>query len=165
MVGRLFLFSMVDTLEPYNVKLQFLQGNIITILKDIFTRRSKDIVTLLQDEQLSLGLDGDGNELGVYSLATELIARFESPKPIKPKVEGKPYNLEWSGKWFKAMVAKLENNIEYDIFSSDFKDRELRERYGDNITKMSAPLNKFVNDEILKPELYQYFLTELSEVL
>ena len=154
---------MVDTLEPYNVVLQELQDTLTTVLRKILLDKSEVIVKLIQDEQLSLGVDGTGKEIGRYSRYTELIARYESPKPIKPKIQDELFNMEWTGKWFKGMKAELENDHEYEIFSIDGKHSELMEKYGESIMKLSPSLNEFVNEEILKPGLYQYFSDRLTD--
>lgn len=153
---------MVSTLEPYNIVLLDLQSNLTVILRDIFLQKSKIIVKLIQEEQLSEGYDGDNKEIGRYTLYTELISRYESPKPIRFKKEGELFNMEWTGRWFKGMRAELQNEERFSIFSIDGKHKELVEKYGENIMKLNPELNKFVNEKILKPALYQYFVDKLS---
>jgi len=153
---------MIDTLEPYNLILTELQSSIPQILRKIFDEHGKFIAQLVQEEQLSEGKDGDGNLLGTYSRVTEIISLFESPKPIKLKKEGEPFNFEWTGKWFRNMKARLKTESDYEIFSSDFKHKLLVETYGDAITKVNPKLNEYINEKILKPKLYQYFYEKLS---
>jgi len=142
---------MVEVLEPYNIALIRMQEDIPFILQRIFTEKSEIIVNLLFEQQLSVGLDGDGREIGRYSRYTELIARYELPRPIKPKEAGELYNFEWTGDWKSKMKA---------IFSNEHK--ELIVKYGDEIVKPSVDLNAFINKNILKPGLYQEFVNRLN---
>ena len=153
---------MVEVLEPYNIALIRMQEDLPFILQRIFTEKSEIIVNLLFEQQLSVGLDGDGREIGRYSRYTELIARYELPRPIKPKEAGELYNFEWTGDWKSKMKAIFSNEREYEILSSDGKHKELIVKYGDEIVKPSVDLNAFINKNILKPGLYQEFVNRLN---
>jgi len=155
---------MVDTLEPYNLALTEMVDDIPAILKEVFLKRGADIVRMIQEQQLSKGKDGDGFLLGTYSIVTQNIATTETPKPIRPKIYGKPYNFEWTGDWFKKMKAQLQGTDGYEIFSADWKHNLLIEKYGPDLVKINDRLNQYINDVILKWELHYYFVNRLSNV-
>lgn len=71
-------------------------GNDILNAVDITVSENERILAEIQTDQWGEGKDKDGNIIGVYSKATEEYAKV-SPFPNKPKVEGQPYNLDWTG--------------------------------------------------------------------
>lgn len=71
-----------------------------------------------------------GNEIGRYSRATELEYLFgEGPKPILPKIEGEPYNFQWTGGVFDGMKIEIFGDLA-EFTSSDSKAPELEQKYG-----------------------------------
>lgn len=81
--------------------------------------------------QLEKGQDIFGREVGTYSRATELESLFgDGPKPRQPKVEGQPYNFEWTGGLFDGFTLEISGDTA--IFTSrDSKTPLLKEKYGE----------------------------------
>ncbi len=69
-------------------------------------------VSDLVKEQLNEGENSSGEVIGVYKPLTQLIASNPSAygqvNPIKPKIAGEPYNLQWSGGFFKSIKSQVE---------------------------------------------------------
>lgn len=82
----------------------------------------------LNQIQLSNNQDIFGASLGVYSPATEEIARSENTR--EPKIAGQPYNFEWTGELFDGMYLVFTNNTA-EIFSKDPKAAFLESKYGE----------------------------------
>ena len=90
-------------------------------------------ITELVKESLSEGEDSEGNILGFYSKVTEIIAlnpsEFGVPNPIKPKVAGEPYNLQWAGNLFNSIIARQIELASYQIDAeSEFLDGRNEEK-------------------------------------
>lgn len=79
-----------------------------TIEIQIFKALKEAEVAVLKanKEQLDKGDDSEGNPVGVYDKVTEMMAEF-SPKPNKPKEEGKPYNFDWTSKFLKGFTLSV----------------------------------------------------------
>jgi len=73
----------------------------------------------LQLEQFRKGEDKENRTIGVYSKATELIAKKSNPR--KPKIAGRPYNLEWSGDFFNKTKLVANNTGTNLVFYLDSK--------------------------------------------
>lgn len=60
-------------------------------------------------DRLADGEDIDNNVIGTYSRFTQTISEnyafYGVSKPMKSKVFGEPYNLEWTGSFFKTIKA------------------------------------------------------------
>ncbi len=64
-------------------------------------------------EQLDKGDDSEGNQVGVYKKATEMIAEFD-PTPNKPKDFGKPFNFDWTGEFLKGFTLSVSGTLDND---------------------------------------------------
>lgn len=93
-------------------------------------KRLESFIIDLNQIQLSKGQDIFGGSLGVYSPATEEIAKGENTR--EPKIAGKPYNFEWTGELFDNMYIVFTDNTA-DIFSRDPKAAFIDDTYGGNI--------------------------------
>jgi hypothetical protein len=112
----------------------------------------------LNQIQLSRGRDIFGESLGEYSAATQIIAERENP--IRPKIEGQPYNFEWEGNFFAGMAIKFTS--EYLEFTStaqlaDFILDKYSNLFGEQVLLglTKDALDEFVKDK-LTPRLGQY---------
>lgn len=111
--------------------------------------------------RLEDGEDVFGNITGTYSRATELEALFgEGPRPIKPKVEGEPYNFQWTGGLFDGMkIEVFGDRAEYD--STDPKTQELLQKYGQILGIQEQDLAEAIRDK-LYPDFINRFRKRLG---
>lgn len=114
-----------------------------------------DFVIFLQQKQLSDGLNSEGNLTGTYTAATQFIAENFEPKPIKPKIEGQPFNFEYSGRFFKGMFLKV-------FVSEDFRvEIESAVSYADDIENRYKKLLGLTKDN--QEELIEFVNIKLAE--
>ena len=88
--------------------------------------RYKNVFINLNKKQLSEGESSEGDLFGVYSKATEEIAKTENPR--KPKVAGDPYNFEYTGGLFDGFQLIVKDN-QAQFWSTDSKTEELVVEY------------------------------------
>ena len=156
---------MVDVLEPYTKEIADIKRDLPDILRKILKDKKKQVLNILKKEQLGKGLNSKGKPLtslkgnGFYAKSTELFAK-EPPKPRKPKEAGKRYNFEWTGGTFDNMFMHFEDEKSYSLFSKDKKASFLEEEYGDIFT-LTKKNNKQVNDEILRPLMFDEIIRRL----
>lgn len=151
---------MVEVLEPYSQALTSIKQDLPNILRQILIDEKETVLNILKDEQLSKGLDADGNVVGTYSRSTEIESIFGEVKPRKPKIEGQPYNFEWTGGFFDKMDVMFEDLKSYTLFSRDEKAKFLNEQYG-NIDTLSQSNNERVNNEVLRPKMFERIIERL----
>lgn len=96
----------------------FKNFEISKFLKSISKEIENDHYEDLQTEQLSKGRDKKDNLVGTYSKYTEIISK-KNPRPTKIKKAGNPYNLQWSGDFFKKTSLKISNNNTDLFFTLD----------------------------------------------
>jgi hypothetical protein len=103
--------------------------------------------------QLLSGVDGDGNVMGFYSFATELITGGR-------KQEGDPYTLFDTGAFYSSMFTVITEQL--IIFEADANkaDTNLYDEYGANITKLNE-----TNFEILKETVKNHYIKQIRELL
>lgn len=110
--------------------------------------------------RLEEGEDVFGNLVGTYSRATELEYLFgEGPKPIKPKVEGEPYNFQWTGGLFGGMKIDIFSD-RAEFTSTDGKTPELLEKYGQILGLQPEDL-----EEAIRERLFPDFMERLRGLL
>ena len=98
--------------------------------------------------QLEAGRNIRNELLGTYSRATEIEALLgDGPRPIRPKVEGEPYNFQWTGGLFDGMRLVVENNTA-TFTSTDSKTPLLVEKYGDIFGLTPENLAEAVKDRL-----------------
>ena len=154
---------MVDVLEPYVKEIADLKRDLPNILRKILINRKQDVLKILKDEQLGKGFDASGKVIGTYSETTEIISienQLLGRKPRKPKVAGQPYNFEDTGSLFDNMDMMFEDLKSFSLFSKDSKANFLEKEYGDIYT-LTNKHNERVNQEILRPEMYDEIIKRL----
>lgn len=158
----------MSIVTPYIESLEQLKADIPLIASEIVEKNAEKIILILQNKQLGLGLDSFGQPLsftqgkysgdGFYTEATEIIAAKESTR--KPKIAGQHYNFQWSSSTFDSMFLKTDDGGQYEIMTRDGKQRMLEAIYGE-IFDMTPEHNNFINETIIKPQLYQHLLENL----
>jgi len=140
-----------------------LESEIPIWAKDAILENADFIISILQDNQLSKGLDSSGTIVGTYFWTTEYVySKDPQNKPRKPKETGQPYNFEWSGEFFDSMAMRVDTQVsEFDIFSTTGKDKFLEREFGTDLTKFTKQNNDYVNKNIIEP----YIATKISENL
>ena len=135
-----------------------MEDSIEDYAKQIVKDNVDEIIKVLQDEQLGVGQYHTGRPLkwkdgtGFYAKSTAYI----SASAIKPKIEGEPYNFQWTGSTFASMAVKVENDESYSIFTKDGKEEFLKKTYGKMLFKLSKKNNKWINENIIEPKLVKF---------
>lgn len=93
----------------------------------------------IQKKQWAEGKDKSGQIIGTYKKATEDYAQ-EPPRPRKPKVFGKPYNLDWSGDMIRKTTVTPNKTNKTVIITIDSR--------GKNLTKLfeTIKVHGFLSD-------------------
>lgn len=111
-------------------------------------KQTQHIALSLQKQQLSEGQDNTGKIIGTYSRATELEALFGDNKPRTAKVEGQPYNFEWSGEFFDNMYL-LFGDDEVSFWSKGEAVPDLVEKYDNLLGLDDDNLPNYIRNSIL----------------
>lgn len=152
--------------------IESLKDKIPEIAKDAIFENAEFIISLLQDNQLSLGKDSfdkyinnGGVYNGFYKRSTEdFYSKDPYNRPRKPKIAGQPYNFEWSGEFFDSMNIRVDaNDSRYEIFSSTGKDRFLEQIYGTKLTDLNQQQNDWVNKNIIEPYLASWITAKIFD--
>lgn len=163
---------MVDVLEPYVKEIADLKKELPNILRKILIRRRDEVIKILKDEQLGKGLDSFGEKLihptkrnsperwAKYEPVTEYFYAKQDPKPRTPKITNAIYDFEWTGGFKDGLDLMFEDWKSYSLFSKDSKAIFLEEQYGE-ITTLTKANNERVNQEILRPEMYDEIIKRL----
>ena len=159
----------MSIITPYIDNLTKLQKEIPSKAREIITENSSYILQMIMYEQLALGMDYKGNMIkhpkgnGTYAQSTQDVYAKSSPRPIKPKVVGKRYNMEWTGEFFNGLGIKVEDDG-FNIFSINGKKELLEGIYNTKLTIFTKEHNKFINETILLPNLYKHLTRNLLRV-
>ena len=157
MLGAFLLSLTMIIIDKFQDNLTFIKKNIPIWIKDALFENAEAIIHLLQENQLSKGLDASGSVVGVYWWETEHIyAKDPQKKPRKPKTKGQPYNFEWSGELFDSMNLKINvPSSEFDIYSTTGKDKFVEKNVakGADIMTLTKENNDWVNQNIIEPYL------------
>ncbi|BFP39494.1 hypothetical protein FGF1_03390 [Flavobacteriaceae bacterium GF1] len=115
----------------------------------------------LNQIRLEDGEDVFGNLTGTYSKSTELESLFgEGPRPIRPKVEGEPYNFQWTGGLFDGMrIDIFSDSAEFD--STDPKTGELKRKYGQILGLQERDLEEAIRERLF-PDFIKRFRQRLG---
>jgi len=155
----------MSIITPYIDNLTRLQKEIPEIAKKIITENAPNILYMIKYEQLGLGTDYLGNDIGnnKYAASTQDYWAKQDPKPRKHKVAGSHYNMEWSGTFFDGLGIKVEDDG-FNIFSKNGKKEFLENIYKTKLTIFTKENNDKINNLILLPNLYQHILKNLLRV-
>lgn len=97
----------------------------------VFDKKTKSIIIdwVQKDQLTAKGVDGDGNVIGYYSYATELITRGK-------KQEGDHYTLDDTGAFYKSMQVLIFQQSFVILGDGDKGIENLYEKYGNKITTL-----------------------------
>lgn len=116
---------------------------------DVFDNQTKAIVIdwVQKDQLTAKGIDGDGNVIGFYSYATELITRGR-------KQQGDHYTLNDTGAFYRSMEVLVFQTSFVVLGDGDKGEDDLYEKYGNKITTLTdenlAKFRKIVRQKYLQ---------------
>lgn len=122
---------------------------------DYFTVKNRlFILDLIRIKQLKeQGIDKDGDVIGTYSFATELISSGE-------KQEGDPYTLEDTGEFYKSMFITVYRDAFEVNANANKKDTNLFDAYGTGIVGLTKE-----NTAVLMVELKKHYYNYVKKIL
>lgn len=121
------------------------------------------ILFLIKEKQLHLGIKSDGSDAPNYSKWTQFFAKSNPPRTgVSSKTPDNKFNYDWSGSWMESLYIKIESDG-FDILSRDGKTAILEQMSGGKITKLTEENNQIINEEIIKPALYEHLFNTLLE--
>jgi hypothetical protein len=139
-------------------------GTYILTVPPIIRENADDIINLVKLSQLGLGLDSQGDLMGIYAESTQQFADNDPDYTRKKrKTAGQPYNFEWTEGVFKGMDLKFIQKDQYEIFTKDGKQALLESIYG-VIVDLTEEHNDFVNDVILFPGLINFVVKNVANI-
>jgi hypothetical protein len=119
------------------------------------------ILFLLKEKQLGEGIRSDGKGAPFYAPSTIDYAQFNPPRTGESsKSSSDRFNYEWSGTWIDSLYIKLEKDG-FDILARDNKTALLEKLSRGKITALTEKNNKLINEEIVKPKLFEYMINAL----
>jgi len=133
----------------------------VKLLKEVFawldaidTDTKNQILQILKTDQLQKGIDGDGDVIGLYSIATEMI----NPK----KEAGTPYTLEDTGAFYRSLYVGVGLDSMLIDGQGDKGNENLFDKYTDAIVGLTQESkNKLA--EILIPK-YQNHVRKILQI-
>ena len=166
----------MSIIDPYLRNIDKIETALIRVATRLVVENGDVIIGLLQNNQLSKGLDyqqkilihpektSSSRYAGAYEPVTQdYWAKLN--KPNEPKNTGETYNMNWTGELFDSMILKANTNSkEFEIFSSTGKIKMLEGIYNTKLGTLSAQNNYTVNMEIIYPGLIDYILQELPRI-
>ena len=152
---------MSKVVQPYLRGVGSIKNELSNSIRQILRDKWPEVLKILTDEQLGLGLDSKGKIIGRYSKATEGYAADPENRPRQPKIAGEPYNFEWTGGTFDEMFLTFDSKDTYTLFSYDAKATFLKDTYGD-IFDFTEAHNDRINYEIIAPELDRILTEKLN---
>tara|TARA_R110000764_G_scaffold154389_1_gene242280 strand:- start:543 stop:1001 length:459 start_codon:yes stop_codon:yes gene_type:complete len=152
---------MSTIVTPYLTKLNNIELELPMVAQRAVIENIENIKNILKYSQLELGINSDGDDVGVYSFNTENEALTSNT--VKPKKAGDPFNFQWSGATFAFMDIRTDGKGNYDIFSTSGKQKLLEDIYGE-LFDLTDEHNQYVNIEIILPSLIDYILETLVKI-
>lgn len=157
---------MSTVVDPFIKRLRDIELALPRVANRILLENAEYVLSLLKDNQLSLGLNSNHKIVGRYSKETQRIYYDQMNKSNgkavrKPKIAGSPYNFDWTGELFETLNVK--GNVprkSFDFFSASGKLELLEREYNTKLGELSEQNNYILNTELLIPKLQEYILEE-----
>ncbi len=150
----------MSVVTPYIENLESIKSDLEQVATKAVGENSDFILFLIKDRQLSLGMNTSGNVWN-YKPSTEGFIDPDNP-PRTNKSPGSPFTFEWIGAWLDGFFVKSETQG-YSILSRDRKTALLESKYG-RLIKLTEEHNKQVNEQVIKPALGNFILSNLFKV-
>lgn len=162
------------TLARHYIKqLKGFNSNLENIAKSAVKENEKEILKILQDDQLGKGYDSLGEDLihptkrsgsGVsgipkYEPVTEFFWAKKSPFPITPKKTGERYNFVWTGKT-KNTMSIVTDKEGFTILSAT--KTALEGLYQTKLMALTPENLKFITEKYIEPFLLDNFLSNFE---
>jgi hypothetical protein len=145
-------------IKSYILKLEHASNNLENVAIQSVKSNEAYILSVLKENQLSVGLDGFGQIVGTYKASTINNWMPKDP-PRTSKSVGQPYNFEWHGRFKDTM--KIQTNKEGFVINSVTK-RSLEAIFNTNLTKLTKENMEFVVKKIIEPALYKSIFDSLA---
>jgi hypothetical protein len=152
--------SIFDTLVSGMMQIE---GEVSTLAREAVKLNADAILDIVRYSQLDLGILPSGRKAPFYNPATENFAKGQT---LFDKSPDSRYNFQWTGETFALMDVKLLPDDEYEIFTTSGKQKLLEDmpRIGENIFQLTEKHNKFVNETIIAPFLYENILLKMVQI-
>lgn len=143
------------------------ENNLGKIAAKAIKENEEEILDLIKDDQLGKGFDAfgknlthpQGNSDGTYAESTEFFWSKQSPKPRTPKITGRKYDMEWTGKTKDSM--KIKTLIDgFDVLSAT--KNAIEAIYGAPMIKLSKEHLELVNEKYVSPPIYEAIFASLN---
>ena len=166
---------MSTVIQPFIDRLDDISRNLDDIAVDILIQHKEEILSVVQDLQLGVGVDSFGKLLvhpskknnpsrqGIYEPATENYWAKLYP-PNTNKYADHLYNFNWTGSTFDGMDIIDTNKDTFTIFSRDSKAKQLEKIYGTKLFDLTEEHNEWINLNIILPKLQEYLLNNLLKI-
>jgi len=163
----LYICYMSTVVDPFIKNLNKVKKSIPRYANMVIMEHSEIIIARLTDTQLAYGLNSRGSIVGTYKPYTRKMAYQDKQSsngryPITDKEVGQPYNFQWTGELFESLNLKGDaSSNEYEIFSVKGKLKFLESEFNTKLSNLTEENNKWVNENILMPKIYQHILNEM----
>lgn len=143
------------------IALQKAEKRLEKIAQNAVRDNMEAILTILKEEQLHEGIMSSGKSAPYYNPSTIDFARANPPRTgVNSKSSSNRWNYDWSGSWIESMYIKMEKDG-FSILSRDGKTAMLEKMSGGKLTALTKENNDLINDEIIKPALFEFMLDNL----
>lgn len=148
-------------LKPYIDRLEKASNDMERVAIQAVRENEEFVLDLLKNEQLGKGLDSfgkdilhpNGNANGTYMPNTQNYWAKKPPKPRTPKITGKKFNMDWTGRFKDTMKVKYDDKG-YTVDSAT--KRAMEAIYGVNLTKLTKEHSEIIDKKIIEPALYKH---------
>lgn len=159
----------MSIIGDYILGVKTLREQLPEITRKIVNRNKIEILEYYKVNQIGSGIKKgvrkDGVIIGTYSQATqEEWFAFWNGAPPYSKDFREPYNLEWTGNFFRGMFIFFEDKFSYSISSRDNKTPKLLKSYGDLFT-LTDNTREHVENNFIIPVFADIIDKRLSAII
>ena len=123
-------------------------------------KQNRQIIEINQIN-LDKGLDYEDDLVGTYLNTTAKIAKSD-PKPNMSKVEGQPFNFDWTGAFLNGMYIVYRNNKINFLSKGIGSWKKMNFITSNKLLGVSEKGAEIINNDIIKPALQISFKSHIS---